>query len=100
MIEQHLFATEPQFLAHRFALGLEVLQAYTRSPYAEFTLDGRQGVDDEGVVVRRRDAQRIAEEVADRDAAWQPFGFAPERFVDAPADRGGWGATLVWLRSK
>jgi DNA-nicking Smr family endonuclease len=23
-----------------------------------------------------------------------------ERFADAPADRGGWGATLVWLRSK
>jgi len=22
-----------------------------------------------------------------------------ERFADAPADRGGWGATLVWLRS-
>ena len=22
-----------------------------------------------------------------------------ERFVDAPADRGGWGATLVWLRA-
>ena len=22
-----------------------------------------------------------------------------ERFGDAPADRGGWGATLVWLRS-
>jgi DNA-nicking Smr family endonuclease len=21
-----------------------------------------------------------------------------ERFADAPADRGGWGATLVWLR--
>ncbi len=21
-----------------------------------------------------------------------------ERFTDAPADRGGWGATLVWLR--
>ena len=22
-----------------------------------------------------------------------------ERFVDAPGDRGGWGATLAWLRS-
>jgi DNA-nicking Smr family endonuclease len=22
-----------------------------------------------------------------------------ERFADAPPDRGGWGATLVWLRS-
>lgn len=22
-----------------------------------------------------------------------------ERFADAPADRGGWGATLVWLRA-
>lgn len=23
-----------------------------------------------------------------------------ERFADAPADRGGWGATLVWLRPR
>ena len=23
-----------------------------------------------------------------------------ERFADAPADRGGWGATLVWLRTE
>ena len=23
-----------------------------------------------------------------------------ERFADAPAERGGWGATLVWLRSR
>ena len=25
-------------------------------------------------------------------------GFRVERFGDAPADRGGWGATFVWLR--
>jgi len=23
-----------------------------------------------------------------------------ERFEDAPADRGGWGATVVWLRAR
>ena len=23
-----------------------------------------------------------------------------ERFEDAPGDRGGWGATLVWLRAR
>lgn len=81
---------EESFDLHRFLPGetREVVEAYLEAAVERGFREVRI------IHGRGRGVQR---NLVRRTLAKNPW---VERFADAPGDRGGWGATLVWLRGE